>query len=110
MQPVGTARAYGRPGLVGALLPLPFYAPSLTEDQTAYRPLRRASEMTGIVLCDDRRPGYWGRSPRDRFSQILVSDRAERAERIADDLLEQLKRLALPAPSAPRQVAPPSPS
>jgi excisionase family DNA binding protein len=34
-----------------------------------------------------------------------LMQRAERAEREADDLREIVKRLALPAPSAPRQVA-----
>ena len=38
-----------------------------------------------------------------------LTQRAERAERIADDLMEQVKRLALPAPSAPRQPAQPPP-
>jgi hypothetical protein len=37
-----------------------------------------------------------------------LTQRAERAEREADDLREIVKRLALPAPSAPRQVAQPA--
>lgn len=36
-----------------------------------------------------------------------LTRRAERAERVADDLMEQLKRIALPAPSASHQVAQP---
>jgi excisionase family DNA binding protein len=46
-----------------------------------------------------------------KHAERLLSEltrRAERAEREADDLREIVKRLALPAPSAPRQVAPPS--
>lgn len=39
-----------------------------------------------------------------------LTQRAERSEREADDLREIVKRLALPAPSAPRQVAQPAPS
>jgi predicted site-specific integrase-resolvase len=36
-----------------------------------------------------------------------LTRRAERAERIADDLMDQVKRLALPSPSASHQPAQP---